>query len=92
MDRGQAAEFLTRLGGEWEIADDKHLSLRKTYRFGNFAQGLDFVNRVGAIAEDRGHHPDVHLTWGRVTLDIWTHRIKGLTENDFEFAAACDRL
>jgi 4a-hydroxytetrahydrobiopterin dehydratase len=66
--------------------------LEKTYLFKNFAEALAFVNRVGALAEEQGHHPDVYLAWGRVRLEIWTHKIKGLTESDFVFAAKCDRL
>ncbi len=66
--------------------------LEKTFRFKDFAQALDFVNRIGALAEDQAHHPDLYLAWGRVTVRIWTHKIKGLTESDFVFAAKCDRL
>ena len=65
--------------------DEHHLE--KSYAFDDFKQALDFTNRVGAIAESEGHHPDVHLAWGRVTLTIWTHKIDGLTESDFILAA-----
>jgi 4a-hydroxytetrahydrobiopterin dehydratase len=77
-----------RLGGGWRVVDGHHLE--KTYAFGDFRQALDFTNRVGEIAEREGHHPDVHLEWGFVTLKIWTHKIDGLTESDFILAAKAD--
>lgn len=92
MDRAGAQALLRELDNGWEIRENGHLSLEKTYRFKDFAEALAFVNRAGALAEEQAHHPDVHLAWGRVTLQIWTHKIKGLTESDFVFAAKCDRL
>lgn len=84
---------LAQIGEGWELAEvsPRVTGLRKTYRFKDFAEALAFVNRVGAIAEEQGHHPDVALAWGRVTVAVWTHKIKGLTESDFIFAAKCDR-
>jgi 4a-hydroxytetrahydrobiopterin dehydratase len=70
--------------------DDHHLS--KHYTFPNFVAALAFVNRVGEIAEENGHHPDILLSWGKARVDIWTHKIDGLTESDFVLAAKCDRL
>jgi 4a-hydroxytetrahydrobiopterin dehydratase len=92
MERGQADELLSRLGGDWQLRENGHLLLEKTYRFKDFVEALAFVNRVGALAEEQAHHPDVYLAWGRVRLQIWTHKIKGLTESDFVFAAKCERL
>ncbi len=80
--------LLDRLGGGWQAADDHHLE--KDYTFNDFAEALAFTNRVGAIAEEQGHHPDIYLAWGRVGLKIWTHKIDGLTESDFVFAAKAD--
>ena len=91
MERAQAGELLAQLGNDWQIAGNGHLLLEKTYKFKDFAQALDFVNRVGALAEEQAHHPDISLAWGRVNVQIWTHKIKGLTESDFIFAAKCDR-
>ena len=65
--------------------------LVKEYRFPDFCQALAFVNRVGELAEQEGHHPDIELGWGRVKLTIWTHSIGGLSENDFILAAKADR-
>jgi 4a-hydroxytetrahydrobiopterin dehydratase len=88
---GEALEALRRqLGGGWTVAEGHHLE--KEYRFKNFREALSFTNRVGEMAEDQQHHPDIHLAWGRVRIEIWTHKIDGLTESDFVFAAKCDRL
>lgn len=72
----------------WTIVEEHHLT--KVYRFPDFAAALAFVNRVGAIAEEENHHPDIFLAWGKVRIEIWTHSVGGLTENDFIFAAKCD--
>jgi 4a-hydroxytetrahydrobiopterin dehydratase len=86
--RGDAiGQLLAQIDG-WEAVDEHHL--RKTYRFKDFVQALAFVNRIGAIAEEQGHHPDIHLTWGSVRVEIWTHKINGLTESDFVLAAKAD--
>jgi len=77
-----------QLGGSWTVVDEHHLV--KEYRFPDFADALAFTNRVGALAEEQGHHPDIHLAWGRVVVEIWTHKIDGLTERDFIFAAKAD--
>ncbi|HEX5758161.1 MAG TPA: 4a-hydroxytetrahydrobiopterin dehydratase [Thermoanaerobaculia bacterium] len=76
--------------GGWQVVDGHHLE--KEYRFPDFRQALDFVNRVGELAEEQGHHPDLYLTWGKVRITIWTHKIDGLTESDFVLAAKADRL
>jgi 4a-hydroxytetrahydrobiopterin dehydratase len=78
------------LGSDWEVVDDRRL--RKTYRFKNFKEALAFTNRIGQLAESVGHHPDIALAWGRVSLEIWTHKIGGLSESDFILAAKCDAL
>lgn len=86
---GEALRSLSeQLGGGWKVVDGHHLE--KSYAFDDFSHALAFTNRVGAIAEAEGHHPDVHLAWGRVTLTIWTHKIDGLTESDFVLAARAD--
>lgn len=78
------AELLKQLNG-WTVERGHHLT--KAYAFPDFAQALAFVNRVGKMADEQGHHPDIYLTWGKVRVDIWTHKIDGLTESDFIFAA-----
>lgn len=88
------ADEIERLRGQlaspWEVIEHHHL--RRTYRFPDFATALAFTQRVGALAEEQGHHPDLHLAWGRVTVEVWTHAIDGLHENDFVFAAKCEAL
>jgi 4a-hydroxytetrahydrobiopterin dehydratase len=64
----------------------------KEYKFPDFALALDFTLQVGELAEDEGHHPDIYLAWGKVGIQIWTHKIDGLTESDFILAAKIDRL
>jgi len=86
----EASELLASLGGGWQVVDGHHLE--KVYRFGNFREALAFTNRVGELAERQGHHPDIQLSWGRVVLTIWTHKINGLTESDFVLAAKADLL
>lgn len=88
--KGQALlELYRQLEKGWEIVNEHHLE--KEYKFKNFRDALAFVNRVGEIAETEGHHPDISLSWGKVKLTIWTHKIDGLTESDFILAAKCDR-
>ena len=81
--------LLGELGSGWEAVGDHHLE--KTYKFKNFREALDFTNVVGEIAEQEGHHPEITLTWGKVTVRIWTHKIDGLTESDFVLAAKAER-
>jgi 4a-hydroxytetrahydrobiopterin dehydratase len=87
---GEELEGLAEsLGGDWQVVDDHHLE--REYRFKNFREALGFTNRVGELAEQQNHHPDIFLAWGKVRLTIWTHKIDGLTESDFVFAAKADR-
>ena len=74
---------------EWRVVDDHHLE--KEYAFTDFKEALAFTNRVGELAESIGHHPDIYLAWGKVRLTVWTHKIDGLNEADFVFAAKADR-
>jgi 4a-hydroxytetrahydrobiopterin dehydratase len=87
---GKPLEELSRQLPGWEVVDGHHL--RKAFRFANFRQALDFVNRVGELAEEQAHHPDVDFGWGRAGITIYTHKIDGLTESDFVLAAKVDRL
>ena len=74
----------------WRVVHDHHI--RGDFVFPDFQTALDFVNQVGDLAEEQGHHPDIHLSWGKVGIEIWTHKIDGLTESDFVLAAKIDRL
>jgi 4a-hydroxytetrahydrobiopterin dehydratase len=79
-----------QLGGGWSVVDGHHL--HKVFSFADFVTALEFTNRVGELAEAEGHHPDIRLSWGRVEIEIFTHKIDGLTESDFILAARIDRL
>jgi 4a-hydroxytetrahydrobiopterin dehydratase len=89
MDRARAEELLGELDEGWALNADGHLE--RTYAFSNFVEAIGFANRVGDIAEEQNHHPDLYVAWGKCTVEIWTHKIQGLTESDFYFAAKADR-
>ena len=74
----------------WEVVNERHI--KRIFKFPDFQKALDFVNAVGAVAEQQGHHPDILLTWGKVEITIWTHAVNGLTESDFILAAKIDQL
>jgi 4a-hydroxytetrahydrobiopterin dehydratase len=74
----------------WKIVNEHHIT--RTFTFPDFKQALDFVNRVGAVAEEQGHHPDILLTWGKAEITLWTHKVDGLSESDFIMAAKIDQL
>jgi 4a-hydroxytetrahydrobiopterin dehydratase len=78
------------LAPEWYVAEEHHLE--REFTFDDFRQGLDFVNAVGEVAEEQGHHPDIYLSYGKVKIQLWTHKINGLHENDFILAAKIDAL
>jgi len=82
-------ELFNELKEGWELINDHYLE--KTFRFKNFKQALAFTNLIGELAEQENHHPDFYLAWGKVKLTIWTHKIDGLTESDFVFAAKSDQ-
>jgi 4a-hydroxytetrahydrobiopterin dehydratase len=90
LDGRRLLELRGELDDGWEVVDGHHLE--KEYRFDNFRDALDFTNEVGELAEEQGHHPDIELSWGRVKLSVWTHKIDGLTESDFIWAAKADQL
>jgi 4a-hydroxytetrahydrobiopterin dehydratase len=75
---------------DWRVLNEQRLT--KTFLFPDFKTALDFVNRAGAVAEEQGHHPDLHLAWGRVDVETWTHDAGGLTESDFILAEGVDRV
>ena len=92
LTSAEVGHLLGRLDG-WQVEDaDGHLQLTKVYKFKGFMPGVDLINRIAQVAEAEQHHPDVRLSWGSVTVWLWTHAAKGLTENDFVMAAKLDRL
>jgi len=88
----QKAELLEKISG-WEVTSTDNIErLEKTYTFKNFVDALDFTNAVGRIAEENAHHPALITEWGKVTVIWWSHKIKGLHQNDFILAAKTDAL
>jgi 4a-hydroxytetrahydrobiopterin dehydratase len=85
----QLEDLQDKLKNDWKVINEHHLE--KEYSFKNFKEALDFTVKVGELAENQDHHPDIFLTWGKVKVTIWTHKIDGLTESDFIFAAKTDR-
>jgi 4a-hydroxytetrahydrobiopterin dehydratase len=98
LDDEQIAPLLARIGSGWQVLareDPKRGGVKLlacAYRFADFAEAMQAAVRVGEMAEEQRHHPDLHISWGRLAVEIWTHKIGGLTESDFIFAAKCDAL
>ncbi len=88
LDASMQQKLLQQLPSDWEICNQHHL--KKTFTFGNFVEALAFTNMAGEISEEQNHHPEITLTWGKVTIRIWTHKVDGLTESDFILAARID--
>lgn len=81
-------KFYKQLEDGWKLIGEQ--KIEKEYKFKDFVSALQFVNDIGKIAEEEGHHPDIELSWGKVKIILWTHKIKGLSESDFVLAAKCD--
>ncbi|MFN4181689.1 MAG: 4a-hydroxytetrahydrobiopterin dehydratase [bacterium] len=88
MRQDEVEKYLALVPG-WR-KDGKWIS--KEYQFQNFMEAIEFVNKIAGVAEEEGHHPDIHIYYNRVRLDIWTHAINGLSENDFILADKIDAL
>ncbi|MGK5594685.1 MAG: 4a-hydroxytetrahydrobiopterin dehydratase [Parachlamydiaceae bacterium] len=86
----QLSELQDQLSNGWQIVEEHHLE--KEYFFSDFREALAFTNQVGALAEKEGHHPDIFLAYGKVKIQLWTHKIDGLSESDFILAAKCDEI
>ena len=92
LPRDTLGTLLGQLPG-WTVAENgDHLELTRTFRFKGFLPGVELVNRIAPIAEAEGHHPDLHLSYGSLRVDLWTHAAGGLTENDFVMAAKIDQI
>lgn len=87
---GNELQELKKALPQWDVLNEHHL--HREFKFPDFKQALAFVNRVGDLAEQQGHHPDILLKWGKAEVTLWTHKIDGLTESDFIMAAKIDRL
>jgi 4a-hydroxytetrahydrobiopterin dehydratase len=89
LTRTQFAPLLAQLDG-WQVEQDRMLV--KVFRFKDFVEAVEFVNAITPVAEAENHHPDLHVSWGQVRVELWTHKIKGLSEADFVMAAKIDRV
>jgi len=87
---GKELESLATQVPQWKVVDSHHIT--RAFTFPDFRQALAFVNKVGELAEQQGHHPDILLAWGKAEVTTWTHKINGLTESDFILAAKIDEL
>lgn len=83
-------ELASHLDKNWKIVDEHHIE--REFSFKNFREALNFTNKIGEIAEEEGHHPDILLTYGKVKVQLWTHKIDGLSESDFILAAKFDHI
>jgi 4a-hydroxytetrahydrobiopterin dehydratase len=83
-------EYMRQLSDGWKLEGDRKIT--RQYSFVNFRHTMDFVNKVASLAEDEGHHPVMHVHYGRVDIELWTHAINGLSENDFILAAKIDSI
>ncbi len=98
LTREQLAPLVAEIDAAWRVLDvpDERRGtvtmLAREYRFKNFADAMRFAVRIGELAEAEQHHPDLHVAWGKVGVEVWTHKVGGLTESDVVFAAKCDRL
>jgi 4a-hydroxytetrahydrobiopterin dehydratase len=88
--RGEELARILKMVPQWEAVREHHIV--RTFTFPDFKQALAFVNQVGEVAEEQGHHPDILLAWGKAEVTLWTHKIDGLTESDLIMAAKIDRL
>lgn len=88
----QVAEYKPQIP-DWDMVEEDGIPrLRRCFEFKNFREALDFTNKVGELAEEEGHHPELITEWGKVRVTWWSHKIKGLHVNDFVMAAKTDRL
>ena len=98
LTREQLAPLVAQIDPQWDVRDvpDERrgsvMMLQREYGFRDFKDAMAFATRVGEMAEEQRHHPDLHVAWGKVGVDVWTHKIGGLTESDVVFAAKCDAL
>src|SRR3974390_179487 len=88
--KGKELDALHKQIPEWSVISEHHLV--RSYKFPDFRSALAFVNQVGELAEQQGHHPDILLGWGKAEVTTWTHSVDGLTESDFILAAKIDRI
>lgn len=90
LKKEEIEKYLAEFKSPWEVVEDR--KIKKSFTFGDFKEAMQFVNKVADIAETEQHHPNIHISYSKVTLDLWTHAIGGLSENDFLMAAKIENL
>lgn len=90
LTQAQVQAYLPQISDEWQVEDNK--KIQREFTFADFKRAMGFVNRIAEIAEDEGHHPDLYIFYNKVRVELWTHAVKGLSENDFIIAAKIDQL
>ena len=90
LDEKQIEEIKGHIKSDWKVSENKKLI--REYLFVNYRHTMDFVNKVSLLAEEEGHHPIMHVYYGRVVIELWTHAIDGLSENDFIMAYKIDKI
>jgi 4a-hydroxytetrahydrobiopterin dehydratase len=90
LDQKEVAEFKKHISDNWKILEMKKIT--REFSFVNYLHTMEFVNKVAGLAEEEGHHPDMHVYYGKVVIELWTHSINGLSENDFIMASKIDKL
>lgn len=89
LNKNEVAEYKKHIKNDWKVQGNKII---KEYAFVNYKHTMDFVNKVAHLAEEEGHHPDMHVYYGKAVIELWTHAINGLSENDFILAFKIDKL
>ncbi|MFA5328548.1 MAG: 4a-hydroxytetrahydrobiopterin dehydratase [Prolixibacteraceae bacterium] len=90
FDPKQITEYRENIGDSWNVIDYRKIT--KEFHFGNYIETIGFINKVAALAEAENHHPVLHVYYGRAVVELWTHAVNGLSENDFILAAKIDKL
>lgn len=90
LDQQEVARYKKHIKDDWEVTDNKRIS--REFLFKNYKHAIEFVNKVADLAEEEGHHPVMHVYYGRVIIEFWTHAINGLSENDFIMASKIDKF
>jgi 4a-hydroxytetrahydrobiopterin dehydratase len=90
LNASQIKGLFNTLDDDWRVVDEHHLF--RAFHFSNFKKALKFTNRVGELAEEEGHHPDILLGWGKAEVSLWTHSVDGLTLNDFILASKISEI
>ena len=90
LNKKEVKEFQKQISGDWKVIENTKLT--KEFSFVNYRHTMEFVNKVADLAENEGHHPIIHVFYGRAVIELWTHSINGLSENDFILASKIDKI